>query len=110
MLEWKESKNRKPLIIRGARQVGKTWLMKEFGNSYFDLLRKYYYVGGMPEAVFEYVQNFDYSEVCKIQKQILFTYDQDFSKHVPAKEVPRVRAVWNNVLVQLAKENKKFSP
>lgn len=30
--KWKESKDRKPLIIRGARQVGKTWLMKEFGK------------------------------------------------------------------------------
>lgn len=34
--EWKEKENRKPLIIRGARQVGKTWLMKEFGNSCFE--------------------------------------------------------------------------
>lgn len=33
---WKESKNRKPLIIRGARQVGKTWLMKEFGKEYYE--------------------------------------------------------------------------
>lgn len=32
LLEWKESKHRKPLIIEGARQVGKTWLMKEFGK------------------------------------------------------------------------------
>lgn len=31
--EWKESSNRKPLIIRGARQVGKTWIMKEFGKN-----------------------------------------------------------------------------
>jgi uncharacterized protein len=34
--EWKESKNRKPLIIQGARQVGKTWLMKEFGRREFE--------------------------------------------------------------------------
>ena len=34
--KWKESKNRKPLIIRGARQVGKTWLMKEFGKNYYE--------------------------------------------------------------------------
>lgn len=34
--EWKESKNRLPLILRGARQVGKTWLLKEFGSRYFD--------------------------------------------------------------------------
>ncbi len=37
LYKWKNSKNRKPLIIEGARQVGKTWLMKEFGkNAYAD--------------------------------------------------------------------------
>ncbi len=35
LLEWKNSDNRKPLIIRGARQTGKTWLMKEFGSQAF---------------------------------------------------------------------------
>ena len=34
--KWKESENRKPLIIRGARQVGKTWLMKEFGKKEYE--------------------------------------------------------------------------
>ncbi len=33
---WKQDADRKPLILRGARQVGKTWLMKEFGRSYYD--------------------------------------------------------------------------
>ena len=32
LLNWKQSKHRKPLVIEGARQVGKTWLMKEFGR------------------------------------------------------------------------------
>ena len=36
MAEWKNSPNRKPLVLKGARQVGKTWLMKEFGKSYYD--------------------------------------------------------------------------
>jgi len=36
LIQWKESSSRKPLIIRGARQVGKTWLMKEFGRTYFN--------------------------------------------------------------------------
>ena len=36
LIEWKNSPNRKPLIISGARQVGKTWLMKEFGREYYD--------------------------------------------------------------------------
>ena len=34
--KWKVSKNRKPLIIRGARQVGKTWLMQEFGKNEYE--------------------------------------------------------------------------
>ena len=36
LLEWKKSKNRMPLILRGARQVGKTWLMKEFGEKHYE--------------------------------------------------------------------------
>jgi len=36
LIKWKNSKNRKPMIIRGARQVGKTWLMKEFGKTQFE--------------------------------------------------------------------------
>jgi len=41
LIKWKDSSNRKPLIIRGARQVGKTWLMKEFGEKYYE---KYAYI------------------------------------------------------------------
>ncbi len=33
---WKAKKNKKPLIIRGARQVGKTWLMREFGGTQYE--------------------------------------------------------------------------
>ena len=36
MLQWKNSPDRKPLVLKGARQVGKTWLMKEFGRLYYD--------------------------------------------------------------------------
>ena len=36
LIKWKNSNTRKPLILRGARQVGKTWLMKEFGKNYYE--------------------------------------------------------------------------
>ena len=36
LLEWKNSDNRKPLVLKGARQVGKTWLMKEFGKNHYE--------------------------------------------------------------------------
>lgn len=36
LVEWKRKKNRKPLILNGARQVGKTWLLKEFGKRHYE--------------------------------------------------------------------------
>jgi predicted AAA+ superfamily ATPase len=36
LIDWKSSDARKPMVLKGARQVGKTWLMKEFGNNYYD--------------------------------------------------------------------------
>lgn len=243
LLEWKNQKNRKPMIIRGARQVGKTWLMKEFGKRYFDkvayvnfdnsqlmktafegnleiprlleainietgvriesentliifdevqevpraltslkyfqenapeyailaagsllgialhegtsfpvgkvdfmdlyplsfqefvmavegsrfqavfenadmemchifhdtltdLLRKYYYVGGMPEAVSTFVETHDFQQVRKIQKQLIAYYEQDFSKHAPKEIVTRLQMVWQSVPMQLSKKTK----
>ncbi len=38
LIKWKESKNRKPLIVHGARQVGKTYIIKQFGKKYYDNL------------------------------------------------------------------------
>ena len=35
LVEWKDSKYRKPLILKGARQVGKTWLLKEFAGQHY---------------------------------------------------------------------------
>lgn len=72
-----------------------------------DLLRQYFYVGGMPEAVLSFVTNNDVPKVRKIQKSILNTYDRDFAKH-SGDETQRIRMVWNAIPGQLAKENKKF--
>lgn len=245
MIVWKDSKNRKPLIIRGARQVGKTWLMKEFGKREFEqviylnfessnrlkdlfiadfnieriiavieieanqkinsektllifdeiqeaekgltalkyfyeqapqyyiisagsllgvsmqknnsfpvgkvdfmqlyplsfieflenldhksltqqiknknwavldsfhdkltaLLRLYYFIGGMPEVVANYIENKDLETVRAIQKKLLIGYENDFAKYAPNEIVPKIKMVWNSLISQLAKENRKF--
>lgn len=79
-----------------------------FRNTYIDALKKYYYIGGMPEAVANYCTNKDFNEVRAIQQRILDAYEQDFSKHAPYKIVPKIRMLWNSIPSQLAKENKKF--
>ncbi len=83
-------------------------LITAFKSKYIERLRQYYFVGGMPEAVEKFTENNNYREVRDVQKQILDTYELDFSKHVPAGIVPRVRMVWNSIPAQLAKENRKF--
>ncbi len=87
----------------------KDWiLIKSFREKYIQLLRFYYYIGGMPEAVLSFKTNNDFVEVRNIQKRILSAYEQDFSKHAPGEIVPRIRMLWNSIPAQLAKENKKF--
>lgn len=77
-------------------------------EKYVDLLRQYYYVGGMPEAVKKYVESGALQEVRRIQQEILKGYERDFSKHAPNELVERIRLVWKSVPSQLFKDNKKF--
>lgn len=83
-------------------------LITSFKGKYIDLLKQYYYIGGMPEAVASFIEAADYGKVREIQKGILMAYEQDFSKHAPNETVPRIRMLWNAIPAQLAKENRKF--
>lgn len=85
------------------------WLLvASFNIKFTDRLRQYYYTGGMPEVVLQYSVSGDMNQVREIQKRILVSYEQDFSKHAPAEIVPRIRMIWSGVPAQLAKENRKF--
>ena len=79
-----------------------------FKQEFIDLLKHYYYVGGMPEVVRNFAADKDFGEVREIQQRILDSYEQDFSKHAPNEIDPRIRMLWNSIPAQLTKENKKF--
>lgn len=72
------------------------------------LLREFYFVGGMPEAVKTFLSTNDANAVRKVQNDILFVYRSDMSKHVSPNEATRISMVWQSIPSQLAKENKKF--
>lgn len=74
---------------------------------YTELLREYYFVGGMPEAVAEFIERKTPEYVRKIQKDILMAYEADIAKHA-AKDTLKARLIFQSVPAQLAKENKKF--
>ena len=84
-------------------------LINAMKSTYIDLLRQYYFVGGMPEAVKTFVETQNLNDVRQVQRNLLMAYEQDFSKHIrDGQTVQRVRALWNSIPEQLAKENKKF--
>ncbi|MCF0129117.1 MAG: ATP-binding protein [Pseudobutyrivibrio sp.] len=60
LLRWKDNNKKKPLILKGARQVGKTWIMKEFGNRYYSKVAYIsFYNNARMRAVFEEDYNID---------------------------------------------------
>jgi len=71
-------------------------------------LKLYFYIGGMPEAIKRYNADKDLSKVRKIQKDILYGYENDFRKHSNKSESIKFTNTWRAIPVQLAKENKKF--
>ena len=96
------------LMAAGQERLAKLILESKWDSMTYvkdrivQLLRSYYYVGGMPEAVKAYCDGLGYVEVRRIQSNILMTYENDFSKHAPANEVPRIRMVWHSITSQLA--------
>lgn len=77
-------------------------------TKFINLLRQYYYVGGMPEVVNSYVTRHDLKSVREKQSEILETYRRDISKHTSTAESMRIGQVLQSLPSQLAKENKKF--
>lgn len=83
-------------------------LVNGFAPRLTEMLKTYYYVGGMPEAVNAYVQTGDLQRVRTIQKNLIQGYRQDFSKHAPGQTANIIRLIWDSIALQLSRENKKF--
>ena len=107
----------KEFVIANGREdliemLGKWAIDREIPELYripmIKLLKEYYIIGGMPEVVNTWVETGDYKEVEAVQNEILSDYADDFSKHAPLRDVPKIRWIWDSVPVQLAKENNKF--
>ena len=91
----------------------KDWpVSREIPEAFFvpmeKLLKEYYAVGGMPEAVKTWTEMRDYDAVDDVLQEIISDYRDDISKHAPVAEVPKIRWIWDSIPLQLAKDNNKF--
>ena len=83
-------------------------MLKDFEEKIADLLRYYYFVGGMPEAVETFVDTKDFNRVRAVQKALLADFRDDFGKHASRELKPKIEKIWDSIPAQLARENKRF--
>lgn len=93
-------------VMRQTKDINN--IPKLFEDMLIEKLKTYYIIGGMPEVVYSWVNDKDIELVNKIQKNILNSYKNDFSKHTSASEANKISLIWNGIPSQLARENKKF--
>ena len=82
--------------------------IKIFKEKYIEWLKKYYYIGGMPEAVSTFIETNDFQKVRKVQENILDAYTRDFSKHISSTGKLKIDLLWESIPSQLTQESKKF--
>lgn len=91
-----------------AIDAGDWQSVEALSNEFELLLKTYYIVGGMPEAVADWIETGSMAEARRTQLRILADYDDDFKKHAADELLPKIRLVWQSVPAQLAKANEKF--
>jgi len=82
--------------------------IRSVSHLYIDLLKQYFYVGGMPEVVNEYLKTKDFEQVRLVQQTILSDYKGDFAKHINPNDISKVKMLWDSIPVHLSKEKHKF--
>jgi predicted AAA+ superfamily ATPase len=95
-------------MLAEAINRGDTKVLSGLSSKTETLLKQYYYVGGMPAAVLEFVSSGDLNRVREIQNNLLIDYKGDFSKHISVYDFPKVGMLWDSIPVHLTKEKKKF--
>lgn len=87
---------------------GDKTMINAFSSKLEELLKQYYVVGGMPDAVNAFVAESDVRAARAVQREILEGYVRDFAKHIPPRLLARTMLAWDSIPKHLSKENKKF--
>ncbi|MBQ6622269.1 MAG: ATP-binding protein [Mogibacterium sp.] len=105
---WAEGYDEKAIAVLRSYFESEEEIPKALNDQFEQLFREYIVIGGMPEVVAEYVKNHDFNVAARIQNRILEDYRFDISKHAKGAEKAKVRACYDAIPRQLAKELRKF--
>lgn len=95
-------------VLCNLIETGDADLINGFSGKLVPLLRQYYYVGGMPEAVSAFLERGLLEDAREVQLEILQGYERDISKHLSRTETEYALAAWKSIPTHLGRENKKF--
>ncbi|MGN1084414.1 MAG: ATP-binding protein, partial [Lachnospiraceae bacterium] len=96
-------------LFAGVQKYGIDRELPElYTNGLQKALKYYYIIGGMPEVVAKWVETHNFEKVEKLQDTILQDYSNDFAKHAPKADIPKLGWIWDSIPKQLAKDNNKF--
>ena len=95
-------------MLREVVDSGDKQLLGSLAAKFRELLKQYYFVGGMPEVVATFVESADLSAVRAVQEGVLFGYERDILKHLGAAGAERALSAWRSLPAHLGQENKKF--
>lgn len=87
---------------------GEPTVIAPFHERLTELLRRYLFIGGMPEVVARHAAGAPLADARSVQLAILQGYENDFAKYASAVESRRIAQVWSSLPVQLARENRRF--
>jgi predicted AAA+ superfamily ATPase len=106
--EYLESINQSLLIELLEKKTDFAPLPDDLHKKLIDILRFYLFLGGMPAVIESYVKNKDIQEVRRLQKEIISSYERDFSKYSTRSEAIHISEIWQSIPAHLVRENKKF--
>ena len=89
-------------------RLGVKAIPEVFHAELIELLKKYFFTGGLPEVVADYVEHRDVQRVRDIQMELLRSYANDFAKHSSPLEAVKIKQIWDSIPLHLSKENRSF--
>ena len=97
-----------PQLSEYVTQLPLAPIPEAFAEKLGGYLREYLTFGGMPAVLSAFIESRDLEKTEEELAAVISAYESDFSKHIPAKDIPRLYLIWNSIPVQFAKENRKF--
>ena len=97
-----------PSLARYVGEIGLEPVPLPFADRLSDYLRQYLAFGGMPEVLSCWLEKHDIEETQNRLEAVIRAYESDFSKHIPARDTPKLYGIWKSVPAQFARENKRF--